>query len=759
MAVCQQRFPRQLPVLPRSRRQRRGGPNLTDDYYKNVKQITDIAEVIKNGAAGGSMPAWRTRLHPNEIVLMAAYVAGLRGKNLRAAPPEGDKIPASGQQAASRAETEKGQRRSDSSAPARPEGRVLSTLMEDGSRRWLHPRLAAGPTLRARRILAYVLIAVFTLLPYLKIHGKPAVLLGLAHREFTVFGFTFLPTDTLLLALALITWIVGICLVTALAGRVWCGWMCPQTVYMEFVFRPIERLFDGPPGARHRPGRKRTTPRTVAKYALYLLISAYLAHTFLAYFVGVEALAQWVRRSPLEHPVSFLVMLAVTGLMMFDFAYFREQACIVACPYGRFQSVMLDRDSLIVSYDPRRGEPRGKLGDRKADPSHGDCIDCGLCTDTCPTGIDIREGLQLECIACTQCIDACNGVMAADRQAQGTDPAEFAGRHRRPRRPLLRLRVVLYPALMLVLATVFLVVFCNKKSADVTVLQGLGQPYSETAAGEITNQVRVIIENRSGRDAVYKIEIAGDAPGPFRPPAGGHFPAGRPDRQDARGDRGPGRGFPAGHLRHSLRVSDDKTFKQDVACRLLGPVRRAAAEYFRKFEMSNTDESIQQARQPNRKALASLVLADPADQPDQHPHRLGRGDGDRRHARQLVRHRARLVSEGPALRADGPAAAREQPAGLVGPTRRRPAADRHEPAERDLHGFRPCGQAGGKRHGRSRGLRPSAGEQPSSSVLLPHDGGGYGATLAFEDPGHVGVPAGRSRRGPETFTQIVKREI
>ena len=454
--------------------------------------------------------------------------------------------------------------------------------MEDGSRRWLHPRLARGPYLRARRILAYVLIAVFTLVPYLKIHGKPAVLLDLPHREFTILGFTFLPTDTLLLALALITLILGICLVTALSGRVWCGWMCPQTVYMEFVFRPLERLFDGPPGAQHRPGRKRTRPRTAAKYALYLVVSAYLAHTFLAYFVGVEALAQWVRRSPLEHPVSFLVMLAVTGLMMFDFAYFREQTCIVACPYGRFQSVMLDRNSLIVSYDPMRGEPRGKLADRKAGSSHGDCIDCGGCTDTCPTGIDIREGLQLECIACTQCIDACDRVMArigkpkglirlssqaAIEGQPGRDPAAHGAR---------RLRIILYPALMLVLATAFLVVFCNKKSADVTILQGLGLPYIETSPGQITSQVQVIIENRSGRDAIYKIEIAGNAQAQFaHKPEVISLPAGRAVKTPV-AIVVPAAAFERGLCNIQLRVSDDKTFQQDINCRLLGPIRPVA---------------------------------------------------------------------------------------------------------------------------------------------------------------------------------------
>ena len=364
------------------------------------------------------MPSWRTRLHPNEVVLMAAYVAGLRGKNLKGRRAGRREDPALAEQCRSRRTQQRKRNRvahpSEQAVSSRSAGARGPRSFHDDGRRLaaLAPSAAClGPYLRARRILAYVLIAIFTLLPYLKIHGKPAVLLDLPDREFTIFGFTFLSTDTLLLALALITLVLGICLVTALAGRMWCGWMCPQTVYMEFVFRPIERLFDGPPGARHRPGRKRTTPRTRGQICP-------VPGDFRLSGPHLPGLLRR-RRGPgpvgppfaLEHPVPFLVMLAVTGLMMFDFVYFREQTCIVACPYGRFQSVMLDRDSLIVSYDPRRGEPRGKLGDRKGGGSHGDCIDCGMCTDTCPTGIDIRDGLQLECIACTQCIDACNGVM------------------------------------------------------------------------------------------------------------------------------------------------------------------------------------------------------------------------------------------------------------------------------------------------------------------------------------------------------------
>jgi cytochrome c oxidase accessory protein FixG len=343
---------------------------------------------------------------------------------------------------------------------------------------------------------------------------------------------------------------------------------------MEFVFRPIERFFDGPPGAGQRPGRKKTTPRTIAKYAVYLAISVYLAHTFLAYFVGVEELARWVRRSPLEHPVSFLVMAAVTALMMFDFAYFREQTCLVACPYGRLQSVMLDRDSLIVSYDPRRGETRGKMGLRKSGGSFGDCIDCGLCNDTCPTGIDIREGLQMECIACTQCIDACDAVMARIGKPAGlirlSSKTAIEGSPRRRLRP----RVILYPALILALATAFTIVLISKKSADVSLLPGVGPLFSETAPGEITNQLRLVIENRSGRDAVYTIEILGESLVRFaRRPEPIAIGAGQSSRIPL-AIVAPDTAFSRGICDIRVRVSDDKTFQQELPCRLLGPVRK-----------------------------------------------------------------------------------------------------------------------------------------------------------------------------------------
>lgn len=420
--------------------------------------------------------------------------------------------------------------------------------------------------------MAYLLVAVFTLLPYIRINGKPSILLDIPAREFTLFGFTFLPTDTLLLALFTVGMVVGIFLVTALFGRVWCGWICPQTVYMEFIYRPIERLFDGPPGRRHAKGAKGTPLRTIAKYATYLVISLFLAHTFLAYFVGVENLAQWVRRSPIEHPASFVIMAFTTSAMMFDFAFFREQTCIVACPYGRFQSVMLDRDSLIVSYDPNRGEPRGKGRREKADGTTlGDCIDCGNCVDTCPTGIDIRNGLQLECVACTQCIDACDAIMEKLKKPRGLIRFTSQSRIASESTKLVRPRVIIYPAILLILLTAFTIVLAGKESTDITLLRGFGLPYIEINPGEITNQVRVKLKNRSKEDAEYQIELAGKSAAKMQATMNPVPVAPGESRTEVVLITVPKEDFRDGKYEVTLRVSNGRQFAKEMSWRLLGP--------------------------------------------------------------------------------------------------------------------------------------------------------------------------------------------
>ncbi|HSQ28490.1 MAG TPA: cytochrome c oxidase accessory protein CcoG [Gemmatimonadaceae bacterium] len=388
-------------------------------------------------------------------------------------------------------------------------GRVLPTLNEDGSRRWLRPKLSPGKFFRRRRVVAYVLMVVFFIIPYLRMGGKPIILLDLPRREFTFFGTTFLPTDTLLLMLLMASLLIAIFLATALFGRVWCGWACPQTVYMEFLFRPIERWLEGGRSGsmqldkQHMRGQLHA--RRLAKYAVYVTLALFLAHTFLAYFVGVDQLAVWVRRSPVQHPTSFVIMAMVTAAIMFDFTFFREQTCLVACPYGRFQSVLLDRQSLIVAYDTKRGEPRAKGKTRPA--TAGDCIDCGACTITCPTGIDIRDGLQMECIHCTQCADACDEIMARIGKPPGlirySSSAALAGEpvHR------LRPRVVLYPLALVLSLGGFVYTLGTKAPADVTVLRGMGEPYVVEADGRVANQVRVKITNRSHSDRSYSVSL------------------------------------------------------------------------------------------------------------------------------------------------------------------------------------------------------------------------------------------------------------
>lgn len=434
--------------------------------------------------------------------------------------------------------------------------RVLSTLNADGTRRWLSPRVSPGRFLRARRITAIALILIFTVIPYIRLNEKPLVLLDIAARRFTLFGITFLPTDTVLLSLFMVAIFIAVFLATALFGRVWCGWACPQTVYMEFLYRPIERLFEGMPG-RAKRGIQGTGPARILKYTSFFIVSCYLAHTFLSYFVGVDKLAIWAQQSPLEHPTPFLVMCAVTALMMFDFCYFREQVCTIACPYGRLQSVMLDRHSLIVGYDRTRGEPRGARKQQMAATNRpvlalpilemarnaqscaaptsagemeqtdggrerrsevcvsgapqasrvGDCVDCGLCVVTCPTGIDIREGLQMECIGCAQCIDACDAVMTKLRRPPGlirySSQAIMAGEKRR----VWRARVVVYPVLLTFVLAVFAIVLATQAPFHANILRGPGRPFDVRENGLIANTLRVKLINRLDTPGTYRFEL------------------------------------------------------------------------------------------------------------------------------------------------------------------------------------------------------------------------------------------------------------
>ena len=456
-------------------------------------------------------------------------------------------------------------------------GRVLPTLNEDGSRRWIRPRPSPGKFLTRRRAVAYVLMVVFFIIPYLRMGGKPLVLLDLPDRQFTFFGATFLPTDTLLLMLLMASILIGIFLMTALAGRVWCGWSCPQTVYMEFLFRPIERLFErGRSGSMQldREGlRGQLHPRRLAKYAVYLVLSLFLAHTFLAYFVGIDRLVAWVQRSPFDHPTSFFIMAITTGAIMLDFTWFREQTCLVACPYGRWQSVLLDRQSLIVAYDRARGEPRARGKERAA--GAGDCIDCGACVITCPTGIDIRDGLQMECIHCTQCADACDAIMARIGKPAGLIRYSSRAALEGARVKKLRPRVVLYPAALAVTFGGFLFALNTRAPADITVLRGMGEPYVTEADGRVANQLRVKITNRSPADHRYTVSIQGADEGTLIAPEN-PLPV-APGHTEMMGVfiMLPPSAFHDGERRITVSVTDGAGYTDRVPYRLVGPEHEA----------------------------------------------------------------------------------------------------------------------------------------------------------------------------------------
>jgi len=390
------------------------------------------------------------------------------------------------------------------SVPISPE-RVLPTLNADGTRNRIRPRLYSGRLYRARRVVAYALIVLFVGLPFVRIHQKPAMLLDVMHRQFILFGHTFLPTDGVLLMLLMLSIFVAIVLTTALVGRAWCGWGCPQTVYMEFLFRPLERLFEGPREAQLRIDQQGTNSRRIAKNAVFLGFSFLLANVFLAYFVGTDALRHWVFQAPTEHWGGFSVVMVTTGLVFFDFAYFREQMCTVVCPYARLQSVLLDPKSLVIGYDARRGEPRSKGKAKNA--GHGDCIDCQACVVSCPTGIDIRQGLQLECIACGQCADACDSIMDRIKKPRGlirySSPVSLeAGKPA----PKLRPRVVIYAVVLVGLLSALVLVGRARPSAEVTVLRGLGAPFS-VSGDEVINQLRLKVRNRGEKARDFSVEL------------------------------------------------------------------------------------------------------------------------------------------------------------------------------------------------------------------------------------------------------------
>jgi cytochrome c oxidase accessory protein FixG len=451
--------------------------------------------------------------------------------------------------------------------------RVLSTLNQDGTRNWIRPKLARGRFLRWRRITGYALIVLFVLLPRIHIGGRPAILLDLLTRELSLFGAVFRPSDGFLLMLLGLTIVLVVFFVTALFGRVWCGWGCPQTVYLEHVFRPIERWLEGSPGQQQKlDAAGGLHVRRIVKWMVYAAISFALSNVFLAYFVGTDRLETWVFESPLQHLGGFSVVTGVAALMLFDFAYFREQTCIVACPYGRLQTVLLDPQSLIIGYDAKRGEPRTQpkkklavIGER------GDCVDCGACVAVCPTGIDIREGLQMECIGCAQCIDACDTVMdklGKPRHLIGyTSKDQLAGKPRK----VLRVRTLIYPVLLAIVATLLVVNVSGRDATKIWVDRVSGPSFVELPDGTISAAARIKLENDSDEDRTYNVGLSRAPDAKLRAPQLTWKVRSRHSIEIPLYVDVARSSFVHGERRVEIRIGDNEGFARVVEVTLLGP--------------------------------------------------------------------------------------------------------------------------------------------------------------------------------------------
>lgn len=385
---------------------------------------------------------------------------------------------------------------------------TIGTVDEDGKRIWMYPKKPSGWFYDKRKWVSYILLTVLLSSPFIKINGNQLFLFNVLERKFSVFGVTFWPQDFYIVVVAMIICVVFIALFTVAFGRVFCGWICPQTIFMEMVFRRIEYWIEGDRGAQIRLNKQEWNAEKVRKkgfkWFVFFLISFVIANVFLAYIVGSDQVLAMITHGPFEHLSTFIALLIFTAVFYFVFAWFREQVCIIACPYGRMQSVLLDEKSVVVAYDYVRGEgEKGRAKFRKKEDrsatGHGDCIDCFQCVHVCPTGIDIRNGTQLECVNCTACIDACDFMMESVDLPKGL--IRFASEDEIAKKEKFRFtpRMKGYAAVLLILVGILAGLLFLRSDVEAKVLRLPGQLF-EHKGGNISNVYTYKIANKTVRD-------------------------------------------------------------------------------------------------------------------------------------------------------------------------------------------------------------------------------------------------------------------
>lgn len=389
----------------------------------------------------------------------------------------------------------------------------ISTIGDDGKRAWIYPKKPKGKLYNRRRIVASILLAVFFITPFIKYKGEPFMLFNIFERKFIIFGQLFWPQDFHIIVLALITFIVFIILFTVSFGRLWCGWACPQTIFMEFVFRQIEYLIEGTASQQKKlakqPWNFEKVRKKSLKHFVFFSIAFVVANAFLAYLIGVDELKELVQLGPLENIKSFIAILLFTAVVYFIFAFFREQVCIIVCPYGRLQSVLLDSKSIIVAYDYKRGEPKGRkvAKEDRATSGKGDCIDCKSCVTVCPTGIDIRNGTQLECINCTACIDACNSVMERIGLPKGLIRYDSEKGISEGKRSVFNARTIAYSSVLTILLLMLGTLFTFRSDVEATILRVPATLFQEYGPTHYSNVYKIQLVNKTRADVPIRLEL------------------------------------------------------------------------------------------------------------------------------------------------------------------------------------------------------------------------------------------------------------
>lgn len=390
----------------------------------------------------------------------------------------------------------------------------VATIRDDGGRNWVYAKKPRGKYFNYRQVVGYFLLSLFLAGPFIRIKGEPLLLFNLIERRFVFAGQVFQPQDFHLFVLAMLSFIVFIVLFTVVYGRVWCGWACPQTVLMELVFRRIEHFIEGDGPKQRRDANSpmtfgRAIRRTV-KHLVFLSLSLLFSAFLTTYITGTERFLELMQEGVKGNAGSYIAFFVFSFAFYGIFSWMREQSCTLICPYGRLQGVLLDPNSLIVAYDHKRGEPREKFKksqNRNSNSELGHCIDCHRCVSVCPTGIDIRNGTQLECVNCLACADECNDVMSKVGLPKGLIRIDSEKGIEKGEKFKFTARLGFYTAVLSLLLALFLVLVFMRSDVEATVLRTPGTLYQEVEGGKMSNLYNVKLVNKTSEEHIIEFKL------------------------------------------------------------------------------------------------------------------------------------------------------------------------------------------------------------------------------------------------------------